>query len=323
MPECFVGIDVSKERLDVCFRQINGAAPVVLSHASFDNSEAGIGALLAELNAREVGLIVCEASGGYEQEMALDIYGAGGKIAVVNPRQARDFARSVGRLAKTDRIDAEVLAFFAERIRPQAQVLPETSQRELTALVTRRRQLTEMLTVEKNRRRQACSASVRASIEAHIRFLENDRQGVQQEIQVFIEENPHWRELSALVRTVPGVGPVLSYTMLGELPELGHLTHKQIAALVGLAPFNRDSGKHRGERSIWGGRASVRAVLYMSATTAVRYDNVFGCFYRKLLSRGKTHKVAIVATMRKILVVLNSMVRQRARFEPALCAPKI
>jgi transposase len=231
-------------------------------------------------------------------------------VVVVNPRQVRDFARARGLLAKTDALDAQVLAHFAEVLRPQPRPLPDTEARALAALLTRRRQLVEMLTAEKNRLGSA-SASIRKSLRAHITWLERELQHTDTDLTHAIQQSPVWREKEELLRSVPGVGPVLTSTLLANLPELGTLTHKQIAALVGVAPFNRDSGTLRGKRTVWGGRAQVRAVLYMNAVVAARFNPVIRAFYHRLCRAGKAKKVALTACMRKLLVILNAMLKHR------------
>lgn len=231
-------------------------------------------------------------------------------MAVVNPRQVRDFARATGKLAKTDAIDARVLALFAERVRPEPRRLPDEAGQALGALVTRRRQLLEMLTAEKNRLGSAARV-LRKSIQRHIDWLNQELAKVDEDLGDMLRQSPLWREKDDLLRSVPGVGRVLSITLLAELPELGQLSAKQISALVGVAPLNRDSGTLRGRRSIWGGRAPVRAVLYMAALVATRYNPVIRAFYQRLLALGKAKKVALVACMRKLLIILNAILKHQ------------
>ena len=263
-------------------------------------------------------LIVLEATGGYQRTLAAALASDGLPVAVVNPRQVRDFARATGQLAKTDAIDAKMLALFAERIRPEVRPLPEAEQQALAALVARRRQLLEMLQAERNRLSMAHKA-VQDELRAHIRFLEKRLDKANRALQEAIEASPIWRAKEDLLRSVPGVGPVLSATLLAELPELGRLSGREIAALVGVAPFNRDSGTLRGQRCIWGGRVSVRCALYMGTLVAVRHNPVLRRFYEQLLGRGKAKKVALVACMRKLLVILNAMMKTQTHWNPDFC----
>lgn len=230
---------------------------------------------------------------------------------MLNPRQARDFARATGRLAKTDRIDAEVLACFAEAVRPEPRAIPDQEAQEFTAILARRRQIVEMITAEKNRSGATTSKPLKERIEAHIRWLEKELSSTDDDLDEAIRTSPTWRENDALLRGVPGVGPVLSRTLLAELPELGALTGKQVAALVGVAPLNRDCGTLRGRRTVWGGRSEVREPLYMAALAATRYNPPIKGFYERLLGAGKPKKVALVACMRKLLTILNSMLKHR------------
>jgi transposase len=254
-------------------------------------------------------LVVLEATGGIEMPVAATLAVAGIPIAVVNPRQVRDFARATGRLAKTDSIDAKVLALFAAAVRPQVRPLPDANEQELGDILSRRRQLVEMITAEKNRLRSARSKAVRTHIQAHITWLETELANIDSDLKRIIRESPVWREKDDLLKSVPGVGPVLSTTLLADLPELGTLNRRQIASLVGVAPFNRDSGKLRGKRMIWGGRAAVRTVLYMSTLVATRRNPVIRVFYQRLCAAGKAKKVALTACMRKLLTILNAMLK--------------
>jgi transposase len=305
------GIDVSKERLDAAF----GDSDSGFESMSFANDAAGIELLVGHLTAGEATLVVLEATGGYEAAVAAELSTAGLAVAVVNPRQVRQFAQATGQLAKTDRIDARVIALFGERVRPEVRPLSSEAEEELQALVSRRRQLVEMLTAEQNRLARARRA-VRKDLEAHVRFLRARIKDVERDLREAVEESPLWRANDALLRTVPGIGPTLSALLLAELPELGRLSPKQICALVGVAPFCRDSGTLRGKRSIWGGRASVRAALYMGALVAARCNPLIRSFYQRLLSRGKPKKVALTACMRKLLVMLNAMIRDQRRWDP-------
>ena len=266
-------------------------------------------------------LVVLEASGGFERSLAAALAAAGLAVAVVNPRQARDFARATGRLAKTDALDAEALARFAEAVRPTPRIVPDEEARTLSAILARRRQIVAMLAAEKNRLLHAPASTkpVKKRIEAHVRWLEKELACIDRDLEEAIEESPTWRENEELLRSVPGVGPVLARTLLAELPELGSedLTGKQLAALAGVAPLNRDSGTLRGRRAVWGGRAQVRAVLYMGALAATRFNPAVKGFYERLLVAGKPRKVALVACMRKLLVVLNAVLKHRAPWRPS------
>jgi transposase len=300
----FVGIDVAKAALDVFI----GSAGAAFSVA---NDEVGIRELLRQLKPAD--FVILEATGGLEMPVASALAAAGIAVAIVNPRQVRDFARATGRLAKTDRLDAEVLARFGQAVRPEARPLANEQAQALEALVTRRRQLVEMLTAEKNRRARAPKILHR-SIDEHIRWLEKSLAGIDDELAEMIRDTPLWRERDELLRSVPGVGKVLSSTLLAHLPELGALNRKQIAALAGLAPFNRDSGSLHGGRCIWGGRAQVRRVLYMAVVAAVRSNPVIKNFYSQLRARGKYPKSALTACMRKLLVILNAMLHNQTHW---------
>ncbi len=302
----FVGIDVSKAQLDVAIRP---SAQI----ESFANDKLGIKALVKRLAKIEPTLIVLEATGGYERLVTRAVVSADLPVVVVNPRQVRDFAKATGQLAKTDSIDAGVLAHFAEVIRPQLRPLPDAVTLELRALTARRRYLLATIGAEKNRLEMA-SKPVRKSIGAHIRWLEQDLGRANQELDRAIEQSPIWKENEEILRSAKGIGPVTSRTLLAELPELGTLDRKQISALVGVAPFNRDSGSLKGRRSIWGGRAPVRCALYMATLVATRRNSVIREFYNRLIAKGKLFKVALVACMRKLLTILNSMIKHKTRW---------
>lgn len=302
----FVGIDVSKARLDVAVRPSGESQSV--SH-----DKAGIAALIKRLGEIQPSLIVLEATGGVERDLTRALASAELPVVVVNPRQVRDFAKATGQLAKTDRIDAWVLARFAEAVRPAVRPLPDEITLELRGLIARRRQIIEMIVAERNRLSGA-SKSVRKRIDAHIRWLEAELDRADTDLDQSIRQSPIWQENEELLRSVPSIGPVTSRTLLAELPELGQLNRKQIAALVGIAPLNRDSGTLKGRRSIWGGRASVRAALYMAALVASRRNAVIRAFYKRLLNAGKAPKVALVACIRKLLTILNSMIKHRTRW---------
>ena len=301
-PLVFVGIDVSQARLDIAVRP--GAS------SSHPHNESAIAAVVEQLCALSPTLIVLEATGGMEIPLTSALATAGLPVVVVNPRQVRDFAKASGHLAKTDALDAQVLAQFAEVMRPQPRPLPDAETRALAAVLMRRRQLVEMLTAEKNRLLSA-AAPIRKRVRVHIAWLERELDQTNTDLAEAIRHSPVWREKEDLLQSVPGVGPVLTSTRLASLPELGTLTNKQIAALVGVAPLNRDSGTLRGRRTVWGGRAQVRAVLYMGAIVAARFNPVIRTFYQRLLRAGKAKKVALTACMRKLLTILNAMLKHR------------
>lgn len=295
----FVGVDVAKARLDV-FIQPSGES------FSVANDERGISELLRRLEPTD--FVIIEATGGLEVPVASALATAGIAVAVVNPRQVRDFARATGQLAKTDRLDAQVLARFGAAVKPEVRPLKDEQAQALEALLMRRSQLVAMLTAEKNRRANSPKV-IHESIDEHIRWLEKRLSGFDDQLSDLIHATPIWRERDQLLRSVPGVGKVLSTTLLAHLPELGTLTRKQVAALAGLAPFNRDSGSLRGSRCIWGGRAQVRRVLYMAAVAGIRANPIIKTFYSGLRARGKHPKPALIACMRKLLVMLNAILR--------------
>jgi len=303
----YVGIDVAKDWLDVAQRPGGEAWRV-------PSDERGVAALVERLKSVRPTLVVLEATGGLQIPAVAALAAAGLRTVVVNPRQVRQFAGATGRLAKTDAIDAQVLAQFGEAVRPEVRPLPGAATQELSALVARRRQLIEMLTAEKNRLRLAAE-KVRPNIEAHIRWLEGELLDLEGGLGDVIRSSPVWREQDNLLRSVPGVGPVLSFVLLADLPELGKLSRKEIAALVGVAPLNRDSGQFRGRRQVWGGRSHVRTALYMATLVASRYNPAIKSFYQRLLSVGKPKKVALTACMRKLLTILNAMMRHQAPWE--------
>jgi transposase len=306
----FVGIDVSKRRLEGHVRPSG-------ERFALDYDDEGMATLVGRLVALGPALIVLEATGGLEVRLAAALAAAGLPVAIVNPRQVRAFARATGRLAKTDRLDAEAIARFAEAVRPPVRPLPDEASRRLGALVARRRQLLEMLTAERNRR-QAADPALHARIDAHLRWLEDALAEIERELDGAVHESSIWRAKEELLRSVPGVGPVSARTLLAELPELGSLTRRQVAALVGVAPFSRDSGKMRGKRAIWGGRARLRACLYMAAVAAARGSNpVIAGFYKRLRLAGKPAKLALTACMRKLVVTLNAMLRTDTAWKPA------
>jgi transposase len=310
----FVGIDVSKAHLDIAVRPSGERRQVA-------NDSEGIAELVAWLAGLKPTLIVLEATGGLETAVTAALAGAGLSVAVINPRQARDFAKSIGKLAKSDKIDAAMLARFAEAIRPAVRVLPDEQTQQLQAVLVRRRQLIDMLVAEKNRLAMT-HATVKPQVKEHIAWLEQALEQIDQELHDLLQASPVWREKEDLLRSVKGVGPVTATTLLAELPELGQLNRKKIAALVGVAPFNCDSGKMHGKRAIWGGRACVRNALYMAALSASRHNPVIQDFYQHLIKAGKLHKVALVACMRKLLTILNAILRSGKPFQPKLAEPK-
>lgn len=299
--ESFVGIDVSKDALDVHFRP-SGLAE------RFSYDEDAIKALIKEVRAAKPVLVLLEATGGLERRLVAALSVAGLPVVIVNPRQVRDFAKAVGELAKTDAIDASILSLFAERIRPEPRPLANAETQELEALLARRRQVIEMLVAEQHRLALA-TTKLRKSIQKHVDWLERQLRDIDADLDKAIAASPAWRATENLLRSVKGVGPVLSQTLIASLPELGRLNRKEIAKLVGVAPLANDSGRHQGRRQIWGGRAHVRNVLYMATLVAVRHNPVLRSYYNQLLSRGKPKKVALVACMRKLLIILNAIIR--------------
>jgi transposase len=310
--ELFVGIDVSKATLDVAILPTKESWSV-------PNTENGIGELLDRLRRLPAPtLVLMEATGGLERQALATVAAAGFPAMAINPRNVRDFAKSVGLLAKTDAIDAHVLALFADRIRPQWRPLPDEDTQALEALLLRRRQVVDMITAEKNRLGATPSTRVKKDISEHINWLERQLRITDRDLDKTIKNTSVWKETVDLLKSVPGVGRVMIATLLSQLPELGTLDRKQIAALVGVAPFNRDSGTLRGRRSIWGGRASVRGVLYMSTLAATRCNPAIRAFYERLRASGKLPKVALVACMRKLLTILNAMLRGRTPWNQPL-----
>jgi transposase len=303
-PQTFVGIDVAKRQLDIALRPAGEARSV-------KNDSPGIDELMQRLKGLQPTLIVLEATGGYEAPLVWALAAAQLPFHVANPRQVRDFAKGTGHLAKTDSIDAAVLAHFAEVVRPKPKPLASEATRALNGLVVRRRQLVDMLSAEENRRDNAPTEAVQASLRAHIRWLEQCLADLDHDLGEAIRSDPEWREDERILRSAKGVGPVFTTSALGGLPELGSLTGKQISSLVGVAPLNRDSGGFHGKRRVWGGRGSIRAVLYMSTLVATRHNPVIRSLYQRLLAAGKIKKVALVACMRKLLTILNAMMRDR------------
>jgi transposase len=306
--QIFVGIDVAKAQLDIALRPTG-------ERWALTNDDAGIAVLVPRLQAIAPQLIVLEATGSYQRAVVAALAAAGLPVAVVNPRQARDFAKATGQLAKTDALDARALAHFAEAVRPMPRPLPDTQADELRALLARRRQLVTMRTAEQNRLGSA-PPRLQPDIQAHITWLNTRLTTLDDDLDTTLRASPVWREREELLRSVPGIGPVCARTLLLDLPELGTLNRQRLAALVGVAPLNRDSGTLRGSRTTWGGRAHVRATVYMSTLVAVRYNPVFKAFYERLRAAGKAAKVALTACMRKLLTILNAMVKHHAPWQP-------
>ena len=297
----FVGIDVSKAQVDVAVRPTG-------KRWTLPYDETGIEGLIPQIVDLEPALVLLEATGGLELPLVAALAAAALPVVVVNPRQVRDFAKATGTLAKTDTLDAAVLAHFADAVRPEVRPLRDAETQALNSLTARRHQVMTMLVSEKNRLGSAIGA-VSPRIEAHIAWLEQELSDLDKGLRQTLRQSPVWREKDDLLRTVPGVGEQLSLTLLADLPELGTLNRREIAALVGVAPYNRDSGTRRGKRAVWGGRSRVRAVLYMGALVATRHNPAIRDFYQRLLASGKPKKLALVACMRKLLVILNSMLK--------------
>lgn len=306
----FVGIDVAKRQLDVCIR------PAGLTF-TVTRDAAGLEELVARLREVQAELIVLEATGGFEQVVTATLAGALLPVVVVNPRQVRDFARASGKLAKTDTLDAAVIALFAERMRPELRPLPSEAAQQLGELAARRRQVIDMMTAERHRLRQAAHRHVQKRLAAHLAWLEAELADIDRDLDQTIRDSELWRQQEALLTSVPGVGPTVARTLLAELPELGTLERRALAALVGVAPMNRDSGQHRGKRSIQGGRSVVREKLYMAAWVARRFNPVIKTFYDRLIAAGKPRKTALVACMHKLLTILNAILRSKKPWQNA------
>ena len=306
----YIGIDIAKAHLDLAVH-LSGEPWRVT------NDDAGISATVTHLRELDPTLIVVEPTGGLELPLTAALAAAGLPVAVVNPRQVRDFAKATGRLAKTDRLDAQVLAHFAQAVQPTPRPLPDAQTQELAAFLARRHQLVQMLTAEKNRL-GTTRLPVSQRVRAHISWLTQELADIDKQLSDSIRESPIWRAKDDLFQGVKGIGPVVSITLMADLPELGTLDRWGIAALVGLAPFNRDSGLRRGKRRVWGGRARVRAALYMATLVATRYNPVIKAFYHRLLEAGKVKKVALTACMRKLLTILNAMLKHNRPWNPEL-----
>lgn len=301
MTSIIVGIDVSKAKVDVAIAGQDGVR-------EWANDEPGRQSLSRWLREQEAELVVLEASGGIEAALVSELVEQALPVAVVNPTRVRAFARAEGQLAKTDRIDAQVIARFGATMKPKAKAIRDQAQLELGQQVTRRRQLVEMMTAEKNRAETA-SGTMKGQIERHLDWLRAEIEQLETQINQAIQQDPLWQATAERLQSTPGVGPVTAATLVADLPELGQFNRQKITALVGLAPFNRDSGKQRGQRRIFGGRAAVRKVLYMATLSAIKCNPVIQAFYQRLLDKGKAKKVAITACMRKLLVILNTMVK--------------
>jgi transposase len=310
MTDKVIGIDVGKEKLDV-------AITTEKQVRVWSNDEAGRAELVEWVVAQQVTLVVVEASGGYEAAVVSELVERGQEVALVNPSRVRAFARAEGVLAKTDKIDARVIARFGATMKPKVRARREKGQVALNEQVTRRRQLVLILTAEKNRL-QTASAAMQAHITTHITWLQAEIEALEQQISQAIKTNPAWAETAQRIESVPGIGFVTAATLVADLPELGQLNRQKIAALVGVAPFNHDSGKHRGKRRIFGGRTSVRSVLYMATLSATRHNPVIKAFYQRLLDKGKLKKVALTACMRKLLVIINTMVKSGQDWNPSI-----
>jgi transposase len=304
MADVWVGLDVAKDTVVMAIHDGPGTT-------TFRVAEDGVARLIAALRRAQPTLIVLEATGGYERPWVTACASASLPVVVVNPRQVRAFAQAIGRTAKTDAIDAHVLAAFAARVQPPVRALPDAARRDLEAVVARRQQLVTMRTAEQQRLGQAPARVVRRSLEAHIAWLQQQIDDADRTLDDAIRQSPIWREHDDLLQSVPGIGPITARTLLAAVPELGHLPHRALAALVGVAPLNQDSGQMRGRRRIWGGRAAVRRVLYMAAVTAIRYNPRLKATYARLVTAGNPPKVALVAVMHKLLTILNAIVRDR------------
>jgi transposase len=308
LPEQWVGIDVSKAYLDV-------AIEPSAQQQRYSNTATGIAQLLQLLSALPVALVVLEATGGQEHPAVEAIAQAGMAVVVVNPRRVREFAKAIGKLAKTDQIDAQVLARFGQAVRPEVRPLATEPLRELQELVSRRQQVMEMMSAERNRHSAARSVSARAQIERHIEWLQQEVKRLDEQIDQQMQQSEQWQQQQAILRSLPGVGVVTASTLIALLPELGALSRQQIAALVGVAPLNCDSGQMRGKRFTAGGRSSVRSALFMAAFVATRFNPTIAAFYQRLLQAGKPKKVALVACMRKLLVILNALLKHNQRWQ--------
>ncbi|WP_457571558.1 IS110 family RNA-guided transposase [Desulfovulcanus sp.] len=303
----FVGIDVSKNKLDIAFGK--NTSPFTIPY-----NEKGIDSLIQKLLKCQIQLIVLESTGGLENKIFRQLQKRNFPVVVVNPRQIRDFAKATGQLAKTDSLDARIIAHFAEAIQPEVRPVLDEKAQQFKALIRRRKQIVKLISAEKNRLQQAPEILI-DDIKEHIHFLQKQLEKINSDIDKHLSSNDDWKDIQKLLQSVPGIGPVTSASIIVELPELGRLNRKKIAALTGVAPFNRDSGKFKGTKSVWGGRTDIRAILYMATLSAVRFNSVIKNFYLRLLNAGKKKKVAIVACMRKLIVILNALVRKRQAWD--------
>lgn len=311
--EKYIGIDVSKKYLDIAVRPSG-------QEWRTGNNSSDIDELVSRIKKFKPKLIVVEATGGLERELVVAMQLAQMPLAVVNPRQARDFAKATGRLAKTDQLDADNLAHFGQAVQPEARPLPDEATQQLAALITRRRQVVEMLTAERNRLKGAPAVSAE-HIRQHIEWLEGQLADLDDDLNDRLEQSQQWQAKAKIMQSVPGVGQVTTLTLLADLPELGLLNRKEIAALVGVAPLSHDSGQYRGRRTIWGGRALVRSTLYMATLSAVQHNPIIKRFYERLLLAGKAKKLALTAALRKLLTILNAMVKSNSLWNPPVQVP--
>ncbi len=306
----YIGVDVAKSTLDMAVTDSEEVR-------QFANDDKGIGQAVSYIAGLKPAMIILEATGNLEMPLAAALQADHLPVVVINPRQVRDFARATGVLAKTDTIDARILALFGARVKPEIRPLPDKNARDMRSLLTRRRQLVEMLTSEHNRLFQT-HEDIRLGVEAHIKWLEEALSDINDDLERRIKCSPSWLEKDNLLKSVPGVGKVVSSTILIELPELGSLNRRKVAALVGVAPLNRDSGTMRGRRTVWGGRAKLRSTLYMAALVASRCNPIIAAFYQRLVNAGKAKKVALVACMRKLITILNAMMRTMTVWQPEI-----
>lgn len=311
----FVGIDVGKRRVDLAFVGLEEVH-------TFPNDDAGIASILELLRGRPVGKVVMEATGGYQRQLLASLLGEDYPAVAVNPRQARDFAKACGLLEKTDKVDARMLALFGERIGPEVRPLPDEKVQELREWLLRRRQLVEMMASEKNRLQQATISRIKRNIQQHIDWLKKQLRETEKDLKEHMADCPAWDPRVELLEKEKGLGRITALTLIAEIPELGQLNRRQIAKLAGVAPLSHDSGLSKGQRRVWGGRRTVRGALYMAALVASRFNPTISVFYRRLLARGKPKKVALVACMRKLLTILNAIIRQHIQERaPAPPAP--
>jgi len=307
----YIGIDISQDTLDM-------VAYPTGQIWQYKNSKGGIANTVTKLKGFNLKLIVMEATGGLEKPLCEALYQGGLPVAVVNPRRIRDFGRSMGILAKTDRLDAKVMAYFAAKIEPAPRPIQDEASQQLENLLTRRSQISDMITAEKNRLKQSRDKVVKVHLQRHVEWLLSELGEIEQELKAYIRQNPSFADKVKLFKSMPGVGDTLSYCLIANLGELGHLNQREISALVGVAPLNRDSGRLRGKRAIWGGRAPVRKAFYMPALSAIRCNPVIRDLYTRLIAKGKLKKVALVACMHKMLLILNSMVRNNTPWNYAV-----